>query len=165
MKPALVFNILFLLFFSNLAIATEFDDYPSNENSVTEIVKPDVFEAKAHKFRTLLTRESTLGANFNGHFRIVTWGCGTACAEWGIINLKSGGVWFPNTVHLSVCMPDEGNEEKYKEDYIVSSKNSSLFYVYDCANEGPGYKFYYNTKYIYLWKNGEPTLLRKERIE
>jgi hypothetical protein len=35
------------------------------------------------------------GPNFAGHYTIVTWGCGTACEELGIIDALDGRVFFP----------------------------------------------------------------------
>ena len=36
------------------------------------------------------------GANFSGHFTIASWGCGTGCLEFVIIDLRTGMVYDPS---------------------------------------------------------------------
>jgi hypothetical protein len=46
-------------------------------------------------FRTELREAAAEGANFAGHYRLTSWGCGTACFQWAIIDVKSGRVFHP----------------------------------------------------------------------
>jgi hypothetical protein len=50
---------------------------------------------KAPKFRTVLADGAKTGPNFAGHYTIVTWGCGVACAEVGVVDARTGQVFFP----------------------------------------------------------------------
>jgi hypothetical protein len=41
-------------------------------------------------FRTNFKEASRQPPNFAGHFRVTTWGCGTACLDGGIVDLSTG---------------------------------------------------------------------------
>ena len=47
-------------------------------------------------FRTRITKEALQGPNFAGHYTVATWGCGTGCTEFAIVNAKTGTVFFPS---------------------------------------------------------------------
>lgn len=57
-------------------------------------------------FRTELREAAAEGANFAGHYRLASWGCGAACFQWAIIDVKSGRVSHPanlrSTDHVNV---------------------------------------------------------------
>ncbi len=46
-------------------------------------------------FRTELREAAAKGVNFAGQYRLTSWGCGTACFQWAIIDVKSGQVFHP----------------------------------------------------------------------
>src|SRR6266849_3901739 len=100
-------GILFALLFSwNLLSAPptgcerkkipRFEDYAS----------ADTFEGKPHppvfatpldrNYKTRIRNAAAAGANFSGHFAIASWGCGTGCLEFVIVDLKSGTVYDPS---------------------------------------------------------------------
>jgi hypothetical protein len=43
---------------------------------------PIVKSGKARRYRSVLRAEAREGPNFNGHYRVASWGCGTNCIEW-----------------------------------------------------------------------------------
>ena len=47
------------------------------------------------KYRTVLRLAIKEGPNYAGHYRLVYWGCGTSCAMFAIVNLKTGRVITP----------------------------------------------------------------------
>src|SRR5687767_1925885 len=49
----------------------------------------------AGTFRTRLREGAAQGVNFAGHYTLVAWGCGTGCLSGGIIDAKTGTVYFP----------------------------------------------------------------------
>jgi len=53
----------------------------------------------ARMYRTLLRDEISKGPNFAGHYRVAIWGCGTSCAMFAIVNLKTGQVITPDDFH------------------------------------------------------------------
>ena len=50
----------------------------------------------ARMYRTLLRQEVALGPNFAGHYRVAVWGCGSSCAMFAVVNLKTGRVISPD---------------------------------------------------------------------
>jgi len=46
----------------------------------------------AKTFRTVLRKEITKGPNFAGHYRVAFWGCGSSCAMFAVVGLKTGRV-------------------------------------------------------------------------
>lgn len=58
--------------------------------------RPDLgSHPRARRFAAELAEAAADGANFAGHFRLTRFGCGCACNEWAIQDLKSGRVFFP----------------------------------------------------------------------
>lgn len=49
----------------------------------------------ARTFRTRLTEGARDGVNFAGHYTLVSWGCGAGCLQVGIIDVRTGTVYFP----------------------------------------------------------------------
>src|SRR2546423_11174330 len=54
-------------------------------------------EPGARRFRTVLTQGAAGGVNFAGHFTIVTWGCGTQCQSYAVIDASTGRVFSDTT--------------------------------------------------------------------
>ena len=48
-------------------------------------------------FRTVIREGAISGPNFAGHFTIVSWGCGTSCSSFVIVNAIDGRVYEPST--------------------------------------------------------------------
>ena len=44
----------------------------------------------ARAYRTRLREGAKKGPNFAGHFTLVSWGCGSSCQEWAIIDARTG---------------------------------------------------------------------------
>lgn len=63
-------------------------------------------DKRSRLFRTELREAAAEGANFAGHYRLASWGCGAACFQWAIIDVKSGRVFHPanlvSTDHVNV---------------------------------------------------------------
>jgi hypothetical protein len=49
----------------------------------------------ARRYRTVLRIAIAGGPNFAGHYKLVHWGCGTSCAMFAVVNLKTGRVITP----------------------------------------------------------------------
>lgn len=80
--------------------APVFADYPaagawSGRNPKPKLTTPDL-----RAFRTRITDAAREKPNFAGHFRVVTWGCGSSCVMGAIIDLNSGAV---TSIPFSVC--------------------------------------------------------------
>ena len=46
----------------------------------------------ARRYQTVIRREMNSGANFAGSYRVAVWGCGSSCAQFAVVNLKTGHV-------------------------------------------------------------------------
>jgi hypothetical protein len=88
-------------------------------------------------FRTELREAAAEGANFAGHYRLASWGCGPACFQWALIDVKSGQIFHPanlaSTDHVNV------EEGLYEEGIhaVHSRSNSRLLVVIGGINENP----------------------------
>lgn len=51
---------------------------------------------EAKMFRTTITEQALKGPNFAGHYTFATWGCGTSCLMYAIIDSISGKVVLMN---------------------------------------------------------------------
>mgnify|MGYP001213444301 FL=1 len=75
--------------------------------------------------------------NFAGHYRLTSWGCGTACFQWAIIDVKSGQVF-----HLANLA---STEHQYVEESLYEGgihavhirPDSRLLVVIGGINEDP----------------------------
>jgi hypothetical protein len=91
---------------------------------VSQVSGPPKLDLKssptARMYRTVLRREIAQGPNFAGHYRLAVWGCGSSCAMFAVVNLKTGRVIVPegfsytSGVHFSVdhqkTFPDSQSE-------------------------------------------------------
>jgi hypothetical protein len=56
----------------------------------------------AMRYRTVIRREMSSGANFAGSYRVAIWGCGSSCAQFAVVNLKTGrAITAPNVNNVS----------------------------------------------------------------
>lgn len=129
--------------------ATGFPDYPGEPLFQGAPVKPRLSTPKARLYRTALRRESAQGPNFNGHYRLATWGCGSSCLELAVVDLTNGRVWFAATEYCAAAR----SEGQGKPVWIDARIDSRLFYRYDCQmtketacpDDAP------NRRHAYVW--------------
>jgi ankyrin repeat protein len=76
-----------------------FDDYPVDTVTLTKHAPID-FDShpKAYTFRDALKYGIKDGPNFAQHYTIATWGCGTTCQAFAIVDAYTGAVYFPEFV-------------------------------------------------------------------
>jgi len=55
-------------------------------------------DPQAKTYRTILRQGARRGPNFAGHFTIVTWGCGSSCEQFAIVDASTGKVFFSREV-------------------------------------------------------------------
>lgn len=101
-----------------------FEDYPARVYQ-GQFAKPDFVHGRQYRFyRTRLREGSRAGVNFGGLYSIVTIGCGTDCASYYAVDLRSGKISrFP--------IGGEYNDEAHQEPivlapYLTGQKNSRL---------------------------------------
>ncbi len=90
------------------ALAPRFENYPTIVSTSPTSAKLDLNSNPiARTYRTVIRREISRGANFAGHYRVAIWGCGSSCAQFAVVNLKTGraitaqGVDGVSGVHLN----------------------------------------------------------------
>lgn len=57
----------------------------------------------ARRYRTLLWQEISQGPNFAGYYRVAIWGCGSSCAMFAVVNLKTGRVIAPEGFYATTA--------------------------------------------------------------
>ncbi|MDB4950741.1 MAG: hypothetical protein JWM27_3390 [Gemmatimonadetes bacterium] len=73
----------------------QFADFPAGAVFRGRPAAVDVGSARgAASHRTVLRRGVAKGANFAGHYAVVTWGCGTACERFALVDVRTGKVWM-----------------------------------------------------------------------
>jgi hypothetical protein len=72
-----------------------FEDYPSVDTFEGKAHPPVLATPLDHNYKTRIRDTAAEGADFSGHFAIASWGCGTGCLEFVIVDLKSGTVYDP----------------------------------------------------------------------
>jgi hypothetical protein len=51
----------------------------------------------ARRYRTRLRQGAAKGASFAGHYAVVTWGCGTSCERFALVDVRTGKAWISPT--------------------------------------------------------------------
>ena len=78
--------------------------------------------AQDRRYRTILGTAAAAGPNFAGHYTIASWGCGSACVQWAIIDAVSGRVTWPaglstvSAAHLGGPSPDDMLPLRFRPD-------------------------------------------------
>jgi hypothetical protein len=118
-----------------------FSDYPA-----TQIEHPRVFQqvglqsttALTRRYRTLLRQEFKKPANFADHLRVVTWGCGSDCENFAILDLYTGVAYtLPQVEEISGVIGNTDARIEFRENSRMQIVSGS---INDSAVQG---KFYY----------------------
>jgi hypothetical protein len=105
---------------------------------------------EAKTWRTQLIAAANNGSNFAGHYTIATWGCGTSCVAFGIIDAITGKVYFPKNLSRVGWAGWQGKEHGLK-----FRLDSNLLIVYGSPNEEEKKGIFY-----YIWKNNDLELIK-----
>ena len=96
--------------------APRLDQYPAKVEQIRHPAKVILDSHLARRYRTMLRRGAAKGPNFAGHYAVVVWGCGTSCAQFAVVDLRSGKVTFPegfstiSGVHFADELETEGDQ-------------------------------------------------------
>jgi hypothetical protein len=134
------------------ARAPRFEDYPVREVYKGPVAPVRLDSRRARMFRTRLREDSRTGPNFAGHYTVVVWGCGTGCAQMGVVDSKTGRVYFPPVEYMDI--PDMEDEAVRSQWFRLDSR--LLRITKDFYDGTGGY-----TAYYYLFEGGRFRLLRK----
>jgi hypothetical protein len=73
----------------------QFAAYPAPAEKLGKPAPVDLAsDPNARQYKTRLREAARAGPNFAGHFAVAGWGCGTACLQWSVVNLRTGKVRF-----------------------------------------------------------------------
>ncbi|HYP52895.1 MAG TPA: hypothetical protein VEQ42_05110 [Pyrinomonadaceae bacterium] len=75
--------------------APRFEDYPVRRVYRGPVARVRLDSPRARMFRTRLREGASAGPNFAGRYTFVQWGCGTGCAQSGVVDAATGRVFFP----------------------------------------------------------------------
>jgi hypothetical protein len=101
----------------------------------------------ARRFRTVIREAMAGGVNFAGHYVVASWGCGTGCIQFAVVDAITGEVYAPPFdaayFHLSLSIakkwPDFDAEGKWwceqYADWPTFKANSSLLIVEGCVGD------------------------------
>lgn len=145
-----------------LVAGSEFSKYPADPVLVGVPAEPKLTTPRERNYRGVLRKEARKGPNFNGHFRVVQWGCGTNCIQWATIDLVTGTVWIAPDGAFSCAGSNPPGDDR-APDWLEFHLTSALLYLYTCLVPSTCDRTF-DTRGVYLWKAGEPKLLRKEHI-
>jgi hypothetical protein len=125
-----------------------FEDFPVRENFRGKPARLKLTTREARMFRTRLRENAEEDVNFAGHYVAATWGCGSACASFAIIDARTGQVYFPSILRLVGGFG-------YSQNLIQFRKDSRLLIVEGMPNDEG-----YVGRYYYVWKNNRLKLIR-----
>jgi len=116
---------------------------------------PQFKTSSQSEFRTMIRWATRKGPNFAGHYTIAAWGCGTACEQIVVVDLRSGDVYegpFGNLPRAAIYLGPNVDETKTG---MFFHRDSSLFVARGCPNyEACG-------TYYYEWTGSEFKLLHR----
>jgi hypothetical protein len=146
--------IVALIFLASGVLAQQkplprFEQYPVKENFRGKSAPIKLTSRRARTFRTMLRENAEKGVNFAGHYIAATWGCGSACWSFAIIDARTGQVYFISSL-LNV-----GGFGYSNEDLIQFRKDSRLLIVVGTPNDEG-----YVGRYYYVWNNNWLKLIR-----
>lgn len=122
------------------ADAPKFGDYPSSVYLGKNARLRFGSDADAITYKTQLRRWNREKVNFAGHYILATWGCGTECIQFMLIDAKTGKIYHPDS--LSVIAGYNLQDEFYEADSILGGsgflyfrKESELLILVGAPNE------------------------------
>ena len=127
-----------------------FEDFPVSVRFKGKPAAVKLDSGRARMFRTMLMENAAKGVNFAGYYVAATWGCGSACWSFAIIDARTGRVYFSPSL-LSVG----GFGYAPNEDLIQFRRDSRLLIVVGSPND----EGYVGRRY-YVWKNNRLRLIR-----
>jgi hypothetical protein len=103
-----IISIIFLFAASSIfaqSALPQFGTYPVTEIFKGKPAAPDFkTDPDAKRFVTLIQDGAKKGPNFAGHYTLISWGCGTMCQSFIIIDSVNGKIYpSPFTTETGVC--------------------------------------------------------------
>jgi len=120
----------------------DFADYPVTRVFQGQHARARIVTRFQKLFQTRIRESADDDVNFAGHFVVTTWGCGTACVQFAIIDAISGHVYDPPVTSLG--LRDAIAPLQYG-DMVNVRPGSALLVIEGCPEEGNKCgRFYYH---------------------
>jgi hypothetical protein len=74
----------------------KFRQYPALADFKGTPAEPQLNTDLEHHYRTQIRTQARRGPNFAGHFTVASWGCGSPCGKFVIIDARSGTIYDPD---------------------------------------------------------------------
>jgi hypothetical protein len=134
-----------------------FADYPAGEKFTGKPAPPILSSGEARRYGTMIRQRAATGPNFAGHYTIATWGCGSTCIGFAVVDARSGTVYFHPEVSRAMQVP-------YQVENVLQFRPDSRLLVIAGETEGP--KDRSSTgKFYYEWKGDRFSLIAKSDIQ
>jgi hypothetical protein len=144
-----------LLMFQTADRLPRFEDFQVAEKFTGTPTTPALRTVQQRRYRTTIRNAAKAGPNFAGHYEVAQTGCGSACAVFFIINVRTGEIFdlpFRGVVFPFMRFPAEGEFGMF--DFKVDSR---LLVVQGCPFDGPPEC----ASFFYEWTGERLRLLRK----
>ena len=113
------------------AAPPQFAEYKAQPAFSGTPAAPQTNMNNARRFRTVLRAGAAKGPNFDEHYTLVQWGCGAGCAQFSIVDAKTGSVYDPPFQSVSFGSTEQG----FVEDSGIRYKlDSSLLVISGCPD-------------------------------
>ena len=137
--------------------APRFEDYPAQRKFTSKPAPAIISHPRARLFRTMIRTQAQNKPNFAGHYSLATWGCGSGCRGFAVIDARTGRVYF-NPKALNV-----GTVPFQDEDSLQFRPSSRLLIISGYVDGFRGYQS--EAKFYYEWKSNRFRLIRKTKIK
>jgi hypothetical protein len=107
-------------------------------------------------FRTMITTQAKGQPNFAGHYTLATWGCGSDCRGFALIDARTGRVYFNPRAWNVAGVPFQD------EDRLQFRPDSRLLIISAWVDGVGGYQE--EATFYYVWKDNRFRLIRKAKI-
>lgn len=138
-----------------------FEDYSEIQKFTGKPATPVITTARAHQYRTVIRKKSESGPNFAGHYTITSWGCGSTCIGFAIVDARTGSVHFHPKALQVMQVPYQAEPVlQFRPDSRVLIISGEILPLDPNSSSGPE-----NTgKFYYEWKNNRFRLLETVSI-
>lgn len=154
--------------------APDYKQFPAGAVFRGAPARPVLDSPEAKTFRTRLRNGAKEGADFAGHFKIVTWGCGTSNQCWAVVDEKSGRVVFDELLpsvwsgHVEDDDAPKPAPDEVDDFSIRWRADSSLVKVAgapreDESREGVGYYNWTGTHFVLIKQYPARNICRRRR--
>jgi hypothetical protein len=146
--------------------APRFDEYPAERALAGPPRAPVLSTRHARLYRTVLRDAAAEGPNFDGHYRVAIWGCGTSCVRWAIIDLETGRVSFPDVEPGSCSGRKDWETSTPVPEWFEQRIDSSLLVINDCRGPtAPVGDHVFDTRRSFVWRDHALHHLRDEPLD